>query len=101
MREIKKRIITLLDAQERKGIATYGKTLEDAETDEDGVPYDWNAMALEELVDALQYMIKQNLLLEHENDEAHRIIAELDADLDNCDHKVREMLYNSGERWET
>jgi hypothetical protein len=95
MREIKRRIIELLDAQERKGIQTYGKTLEDAHYDDDGVPYDWNTMALEELVDALQYQIKQNLFLEHENEQAHQIIAELEHDLDNCDHQVREMLYNN------
>lgn len=100
MRAIKQRIIDILDRQEKKGFATYGRSLENAHFDENGEPYDWNLMALEELVDALQYMIKENLALEHEIEEAHHIISELDNDLDECDHKVREMLYgndNDGE----
>jgi hypothetical protein len=102
MREIKQRIIRILDAQEKKGIETYGETLEDADIDpKTGNPYNWDLMALEELIDALQYQIKQNLLLEDELVQANGIIHELEADLDGCDDKVREMLYNSGERWET
>lgn len=59
MRVIKKKIIEILDQQEQKGITTYGHTLEDC-PDED---YDWDIMALEELIDALQYQIKENIRL--------------------------------------
>jgi hypothetical protein len=91
MREIKRRIIEILDAQEQKGIATYGHTLEDAR------PQDWNwdRMALEELIDALQYQIKQNLLLEDDLVRATQVISELEYDLDKCDGTVRELLYKN------
>jgi hypothetical protein len=52
---IKKKILAIveagLDAQNAKGMATYGKTLEDCKLDD----YDWNDMAQQELLDALQY----------------------------------------------
>ena len=55
MDNIKKRILNLigsqLDKQNAKGLATYNKRLEDCNDDD----YNWQLMALEELIDALQY----------------------------------------------
>jgi NTP pyrophosphatase (non-canonical NTP hydrolase) len=59
LRIIKKIINDLLDRQEEKGIKTYGQTLEDCP---DG-DFDWQQMTIEELIDALQYQVKLNLLL--------------------------------------
>jgi NTP pyrophosphatase (non-canonical NTP hydrolase) len=59
MRVIKKIINDLLDRQEEKGIATYGHTLEDCPEDK----FDWQQMTIEELIDALQYQVKENLML--------------------------------------
>jgi chromosome segregation ATPase len=65
---IKERILEILEKQNAKGLATYGHTLDDCPMDK----YDWNHMALEELIDALQYMIKENLRLRHpEQTEGH------------------------------
>ncbi|EJL40774.1 hypothetical protein PMI08_04241 [Brevibacillus sp. CF112] len=44
----------VVDAQDDKGYDKYGKTIDAA----DG--YDWNAMALEEAVDGLKYLTKEN-----------------------------------------
>lgn len=97
MREIKRKIIQILDEQEKKGIATYGKTLEDAKIDPiTGEEYNWNTETIQELIDALQYQVKENMQLEEDLVQANSVIHELEADLDNCDDKVREMLYNSG-----
>jgi hypothetical protein len=59
LRVIKKIINDLLDRQEEKGIKTYGHTLEDCP---DG-DFDWQQMTIEELIDALQYQVKLNLML--------------------------------------
>jgi hypothetical protein len=59
LRIIKKIINDLLDRQEEKGIKTYGHTLEDCP---DG-DFDWQQMTIEELIDALQYQVKLNLML--------------------------------------
>ena len=50
----------VLDKQNEKGMATYGQTLDDCPDEK----YDWNVMAIEELVDAIQYLAKENLRLE-------------------------------------
>lgn len=42
-----------------KGYETYGQTLDDCPDD----AYDWNQMLIEELLDGLQYMFKQNGIL--------------------------------------
>ena len=60
MRKIKQMINDILDQQEKKGIETYGQTLEQCDDD----AYSWNVMALEELVDAVQYLTKENLRLQ-------------------------------------
>ena len=62
MRKIKQIINDILDRQEKKGIETYGQSLEDCPDDE----YDWDQMTLEELIDALQYQVKQNLYLKRQ-----------------------------------
>lgn len=48
-----------LDQQNEKGLINYGQTLDDCPDDD----YDWNQMALEEVLDALQYKVKENFLL--------------------------------------
>lgn len=42
-----------------KGYETYGQTLDDCPDD----AYDWNQMLIEELLDGLQYMAKENAIL--------------------------------------
>lgn len=42
-----------------KGYETYGQTLDDCPDD----AYDWNQMIIEELLDGLQYMAKENAIL--------------------------------------
>ncbi len=48
-----------LNARISKGYETYGQTLDDCPDD----AYDWNQMLIEELLDGLQYMFKQNGIL--------------------------------------
>jgi hypothetical protein len=60
-------ISTLIDSQDWKGISKYGKTIDDAQVDEYGNPYDWNVMALEEMVDGMKYMMKENEKLRKNN----------------------------------
>jgi hypothetical protein len=62
MREIKRIINSLLDRQEKKGIATYGHSLEECPDDK----FDWQQMTIEELIDALQYQVKLNLYLKRQ-----------------------------------
>ena len=50
----------VLDKQNEKGMETYGQTLDDCPDES----YDWNVMAIEELVDGIQYLAKENLRLE-------------------------------------
>ena len=64
MTEIKRIILDLIDQQEAKGLRTYGVTLDEAKDEN----YNWNVMALEELIDALSYQIKANMALKREND---------------------------------
>ena len=52
----------VLDKQNAKGMATYGQTLDDCPDES----YDWNVMAIEELVDAIQYLAKENKRLNKE-----------------------------------
>ena len=49
-------LVSLLDSQCLKGVNTYGHTLDDCPAEK----FDWRLMALEELLDACQYLIKQN-----------------------------------------
>jgi NTP pyrophosphatase (non-canonical NTP hydrolase) len=62
VRKIKQIINDLLDKQERKGIETYGHSLEECPDDK----YNWQQMTIEELIDALQYQVKQNLYLKRQ-----------------------------------
>ncbi len=50
----------VLDKQNEKGMATYGHTLDDCPDE----AYDWKMMAIEELVDGIQYLAKENQRLE-------------------------------------
>jgi histidinol dehydrogenase len=52
------------DKQDQKGVREYGQSL-------DQVPlnsYEWNMMALEEVVDALKYQIMENARLKERNE---------------------------------
>lgn len=48
-----------LNARISKGFETYGQTLDDCPDD----AYDWDQMLIEELLDGLQYMAKENAIL--------------------------------------
>jgi hypothetical protein len=60
-------ISTLIDSQDEKGMKKYGESIDDAQFDEDGNEYDWNVMALEEMVDGMKYMMKENEKLRKNN----------------------------------
>ena len=57
---VRKVIDRVLDKQNAKGMATYGQTLDDCPDE----AYDWKMMAIEELVDGIQYLAKENQRLE-------------------------------------
>lgn len=56
-------IIDILDKQNEKGLKKYGESIDEASHKE----YDWNRMALEEAVDLMQYLVKENARLQAEN----------------------------------
>jgi len=56
-------ISTLIDERNDKGFETYKETLDDAPFEN----YDWNMMVIEELLDGMQYMVKENERLREEN----------------------------------
>ncbi|MNC09459.1 hypothetical protein D3C75_570820 [compost metagenome] len=58
--EVTNRIITLMDAQNAKGLAKYGTTIDEAKD----ANYDWLLMAMEELIDLVQYQQKEIMRLE-------------------------------------
>ncbi|WP_240636899.1 hypothetical protein [Paenibacillus silvae] len=58
--EVTKRIIELLDKQNAKGKAKYGSTIDQASDQH----YDWKLMAMEEMVDLIQYQQKEIMRLE-------------------------------------
>lgn len=51
----------MLRAQNNKGLAEYGQTIDEAQG------YDWSLEALAECVDAMQYMARRMLEIEEEN----------------------------------
>jgi hypothetical protein len=53
----------VLDAQNKKGMAKYKVSIDDVEVDENGEPYNWPLMAMEELADFSQYQVKEILRL--------------------------------------
>lgn len=55
-------ISTQLDVQNDKGFSKYKETLDDVPFEN----YDWNLMALEEMTDCAQYLMKENLRLREE-----------------------------------
>lgn len=77
---IKEEIIKILDKQNKKGMDTYGQTLDECPDD----AYDWQQMMIEELVDALQYQIKENKRLKRIIKEKDNFIMER---LDNAVYK--------------
>lgn len=58
--EVTIRIIELLDKQNAKGKAKYGSTIDQALDQH----YDWKLMAMEEMVDLIQYQQKEIMRLE-------------------------------------
>jgi len=64
-RKILNRVEEQLLNQNAKGLAEYGVTIDDANDEE----YDWNFEALGEVLDALQYQVKENMRLRKENKE--------------------------------
>lgn len=50
----------IIDAQDKKGIEKYGKTIDEA------VNYDWELMALEEAADLQKYLVKEIVRLRAE-----------------------------------
>lgn len=55
-------ISNVVDSQDQKGMEKYGKTIDQAHDHN----YDWQMMAIEELVDAMKYMVKENERLARE-----------------------------------
>ena len=67
--EILKTIEQQINSQTSKGVETYGQTLDECPDD----AYNWNVMVNEELIDALQYQIKENKRLKESHDAFVRI----------------------------
>jgi hypothetical protein len=87
----------LLDAQDDKGIKKYGTTIDEAEVDENGEPYDWRLMAMEELCDYSKYQVKEivrleNLVKSHEEvgQGYHQEIVELKRELTRAESTAGE-----------
>ena len=57
---VTQRIIELLDKQNEKGLRKYGTTIDEAKDEH----YDWRLMAIEELIDLVQYQQKEIMRLE-------------------------------------
>jgi len=51
---VRDEVIALLDRQTEKGIRKYGQPVDNA------TGFDWQQMALEELIDCVQYLAKEN-----------------------------------------
>jgi predicted nucleic acid-binding Zn-ribbon protein len=79
----------LLDAQDDKGIKKYSTTIDEAVLDENGEPYDWRLMAMEELADFSKYQVKEIRRLEglvnEVTDFADKKIEELDNARQGCE----------------
>lgn len=56
-------LTSIIDAQDGKGIAKYGRTIDDADDDD----YSWPIMALEEMADYSKYLVREIKRLEREN----------------------------------
>lgn len=54
-----------LDSQNEKGMKNYGQTLDECDPNS----FDWQTMQIEEIVDAYQYAIKENMKLRSEMNE--------------------------------
>ena len=61
--QVSQRIINvfaeIVDKQDAKGLAKYGRSIDDAVDEE----YDWNEMVVEECADAFKYLVRQNMKL--------------------------------------
>ena len=57
---VKERIVDLLNKQTKKGVEKYGHTLDDCPE----MKYDWRLMAMEEMIDCMQYQQKEIIRLE-------------------------------------
>jgi hypothetical protein len=63
-------IANLMDSQDVKGFKKYGKTLDVVPLD----AYDWDLMAMEEMVDGLKYLMMENIRLKEENKQLWRML---------------------------
>lgn len=61
----------VVDKQDKKGWAKYNKTIDDASDDD----WDWVEMALEEAVDGMKYLVKENIKLRKENKEMRNLLS--------------------------
>lgn len=93
--ETSQRVLEIIErqlrAQNEKGIAEYGQTIDDAQG------YDWTPEALSECVDAMQYMARRMLEMEEENERlreetkvAIKHMAESILNLDKENEKLKE-----------
>lgn len=57
---VKERIIDMLNKQTEKGYKKYGHTLDDCPDNK----FDWRLMAMEEMIDCMQYQQKEIMRLE-------------------------------------
>lgn len=73
----------LLDAQDIKGFEKYGETIDEAQIDDEGKPYDWKLMALEETADLQKYLVKEIQRLENDNLDLIKIVSTIMAN-HNC-----------------
>lgn len=69
--EVIKGFTAIVDAQDEKGFAKYGRSIDDA----NDADYDWKLMALEECADHAKYLVREIKRLEAENE---RLRSELD-----------------------
>lgn len=79
----------ILDKQDEKGLKKYGVSIDEALVDEDGNPYDWNVMALEECADLFKYLVKENRKLRAENEEIQQ---QLQKELEEYLHNFNEQF---------
>ena len=84
----------LLDSQDDKGLMKYGTSIDSAELDENGEPYDWPLMAMEELADFSKYQVKEIKRLENR---VKRLQSELEKTMhtifENCNLRKQIVFY--------
>jgi len=66
-------VTKIVDSQDEKGWKKYSVTIDDAKDEE----YNWYQMAVEELVDGMKYMVKENQRLQNELNHIHSEVKKL------------------------